>query len=465
MSRYNIAKFKVQRYKINGIYKRVQEFFLNFAQIFSFSSGCFDFSKKNVYFFLKRKFIFLRSVLTSPLYKQSQIVYHFYMNYIIFVTSFFTVSYSILIVYYNCGFIKNKSKDINLEKQKANQVILQKTNQVIPPTITLLVVCRNEEDYLPQLLNSIENQIVLPTKIILINDHSTDKTEDLLSSFAAKYNNVVIHKANGLGKKQGIKEGLQFVDTDYIMFTDADCILSKSHCKIAFDFLSKNNSDMLIGGVNLYGDKSIFLDMQKIEYASLQSSTAGSALNHSSIMCNGANLVVRSSEYINRINDINFKENSGDDMFILHSMKRDNKKIEYIIDSEYIVYTRASKSISEFINQRLRWASKSYSYNDLFTTLSAINIATINIVIILLILISIFNSAYLYLLLVIFIIKCIVDLSLIATYENRLNIIFTQNKFILFLLTTILYPFYSSIIAITSLFYRLLGKHKSPHWR
>ncbi len=379
------------------------------------------------------------------------------MNYIIFVTSFFTVSYSILIVYFNCGFIKNRNIDINLEKKKAD----------LPtsPTITLLVVCRNEEDYLPQLLDSIENQIVLPTKIILINDHSTDKTEDLLSSFAAKHNNVIVHNSNGFGKKQGIKEALHFVDTEYIMFTDADCILSKSHCKIAFDFISKKCSDMVIGGVNLTGDNSIFLDIQKIEYSSLQSTTAGAALNHSPIMCNGANLIVKSSEYINRINDINFKEKSGDDMFILHSMKRDNKKIDYIIDIEYIVSTRAAKNISEFINQRLRWASKSYSYNDLFTILSAANIAAINLVIILLILLSIFNSAYLYLLLAVFIIKCIVDYSLIATYEKKINIAFTQKKIILFLLTTILYPFYSSIIAITSIFYRLFGKHKSPHWR
>ena len=56
---------------------------------------------------------------------------------------------------------------------------------------------------------------------------------------------------------------------------------------------------------------------------------------------------------------------SGDDMLLMHKISKKYKdRILYLKSKEVIVETQAEKSISDFINQRIRWASKADKYED-----------------------------------------------------------------------------------------------------
>lgn len=324
-------------------------------------------------------------------------------------------------------------------------------------SISLIVVCKNEAENIENLIESIENSGDYKDskkksfdKIVLVNDHSTDETLNLMKKLEKKFSNVIIHNSINFGKKNAIKEALKYIDTDYIAFTDGDCILSQNYYSRLHNYISKNSCDMLIGGVKLSGD-GLFAACQQMEYASLQASTAGAAMNNSPIMCNGANLTVRTSLYKEHFNDINYNEISGDDMFMLHSFKRNRYKINYLLDKNFVVTTKACSTLKEFIQQRTRWSSKTASYRDFFTLVTASSVASMNLLIIALIIET--NI----LLSIAFLTKLIVDSILIATYYRKLKLKFELKNLLVLLLVAIIYPFYCCLIVVLSLFKRYLN--------
>ncbi|MCP4647034.1 MAG: glycosyltransferase family 2 protein, partial [bacterium] len=55
-----------------------------------------------------------------------------------------------------------------------------------PPTYALITAVRNEEEHIEKTLNSVVSQTLLPTKWVIVNDGSTDRTEEIVTAFAEK---------------------------------------------------------------------------------------------------------------------------------------------------------------------------------------------------------------------------------------------------------------------------------------
>ena len=126
----------------------------------------------------------------------------------------------------------------------------------------------------------------------------------------------------------GTLEARLTCSSDNIVFTDADCILNKNYIYLAQQYLSQHNSDMLLGAVDIIEEKNFFNIIETIEFASLQAITAYTALLNNPIMCNGANLIIRRTTYLQNIDKININIASGDDMFMLHTLKKNKAKIK-----------------------------------------------------------------------------------------------------------------------------------------
>ena len=322
--------------------------------------------------------------------------------------------------------------------------------------LSIIIACRNEINNLPNLLESIENQTFKPDEVIFVDDNSTDETYNFLINYSKKYNNIKVIKNSGKGKKSALIEAAKIATSKYLIFTDADCYLNNNHCELALQYLNKNNSDMLLGSVDIIDEKGIFNIIEKIEFSSLQAITAYTALLNNPIMCNGANLIIKRNIYIQYIDKINKNIASGDDMFMLHALKKSKAKINYLYDSNYIVKTKGTNSFKKFIIQRTRWASKSINYKDFTTILVAFSVAIINI----LLLIFIFLIPYFILpiFLIIFIIENIIMLHYLFKYKQHKILKYYP---IFFPLMSLFYPLYILTILISILFY----KKNNPHWK
>lgn len=88
------------------------------------------------------------------------------------------------------------------------------------PTISAIIPTFNEQDYLPYLLTSVENQTLKPSEIIVADYNSTDETKQIAKSFGAKIVNVG-ERGPGIARYEGAKHATG----DLLFFSDADNIL------------------------------------------------------------------------------------------------------------------------------------------------------------------------------------------------------------------------------------------------
>ena len=306
------------------------------------------------------------------------------------------------------------------------------------------------------MLESIENQTFKPDEVIFVDDNSTDETYNFLINYSKKYNYIKVIKNSGKGKKSALIEAAKIATSEYLLFTDADCYLNNNHCKLAIQYLNKNNSDMLLGAVDITDEKGIFNIIEKIEFSSLQAITAYTALLNNPIMCNGANLIVKRNIYLLYIDKINKNIASGDDMFMLHALKKNKAKINYLYDSNYIIKTKGTNSLKKFITQRTRWAAKSVNYKDITTILVALLVAIINILLLTLLFLNPYTLITIFL--IIFVIQNIIMLPYFFKYKQYRILKYYS---IIFPLMSLLYPLYIVTILISILFY----KKNNPHWK
>jgi Glycosyl transferase family 2 len=96
-----------------------------------------------------------------------------------------------------------------------------------PPAVSVIVPARNEEASLKNCLDSLVAQTNVAFEIIVINDHSTDRTHEIASSFSDKQVRVV--EAGTLppgwtGKNNAVIAGAKVAQGEWLLFTDADTV-------------------------------------------------------------------------------------------------------------------------------------------------------------------------------------------------------------------------------------------------
>ena len=96
-----------------------------------------------------------------------------------------------------------------------------------PPQVSVIIPARNEEASLGTCLRSLVSQPGIPFEIIVVNDHSTDRTAEIAASFAG----VRVIEAGPLpggwtGKNNAVTAGARVARGSWLLFTDADTIHS-----------------------------------------------------------------------------------------------------------------------------------------------------------------------------------------------------------------------------------------------
>ena len=229
--------------------------------------------------------------------------------------------------------------------------------------ISVVVACRNEQENLPVLLYNIACQDYPKElfEVIIVDDNSTDRTFETASGFTG-IDNILAIRNNGHGKKAAVETGINASSGSLIITTDGDCRIGRNWLRTIAAFYEEHKPDMIICPVQIESGSGFFGRFQELEFLSLQGLTAGSALSGDPVMCNGANLAFTPEVYHDHSQNLHFEIASGDDIFLLYSLKKQNRsKIFWLESPESIVTTAPSPSIWSFLKQRKRWISKARS--------------------------------------------------------------------------------------------------------
>ena len=118
------------------------------------------------------------------------------------------------------------------------------------PQVSVIVPARNEERYIARCLDSLLGQDYPSFEIIAINDSSTDRTSDIMKTYATK-DPRVIHidaspKPEGwTGKNWACYQGYLHARGELLMFTDADSRHLPSAMPLAVGHVVSQNLDAL----------------------------------------------------------------------------------------------------------------------------------------------------------------------------------------------------------------------------
>ena len=112
--------------------------------------------------------------------------------------------------------------------------------------ITIVIPCKNEEEYIPYLLTHLRNQMIGSTRII-IADCSTDNTREVIQATKGKLNVEII---DGGPVSIAKNNGARLATTPYILFIDADVRFFKDTViRDAVDQMESLNLDLV--GLNI----------------------------------------------------------------------------------------------------------------------------------------------------------------------------------------------------------------------
>lgn len=107
---------------------------------------------------------------------------------------------------------------------------------------TVIIPCKNEEERIGTLLQTILTQTVQPKKIIVADANSTDTTLKIVKYYK---NFLPIEIITGGPVAFGRNQGAKLVDTKYIIFIDADMALCKPDLlEKTIDLMEKKSLDM-----------------------------------------------------------------------------------------------------------------------------------------------------------------------------------------------------------------------------
>ena len=329
----------------------------------------------------------------------------------------------------------------------------------IPITfVSVVVACRNEQEQLPHLLRSISEQDYPAGlfEVIIVDDNSTDKTWEIASGLKGRTNIFTIYN-KGSGKKHALRTGINVASGKLIVTTDADCRMGKNWIRTIASFYETYKPDMIICPVQVESLPGFFGRFQELEFLSLQGITAGSAFQGQGTMCNGANLAFTKEAYLKNADNLHFEIATGDDVFFLHSLKKQiRSKILWLESPEALVTTVSSPTAGAYFRQRRRWISKSKAYNDTFSIiLGIVTFVTILLQVSLLVA-GIIDKTFLVVFLYVLLLKSVPDFLILLNISSKYGRKKLMNWF---LPAQIVYPFYVLSVVIYSLIFPQSKEH------
>ncbi len=236
------------------------------------------------------------------------------------------------------------------------------------PFVSIIVAAHNEEKHIPHLLKSLKNQTYNKDlyEIIIINDRSTDNTAKIISENSDENIKLITIDETPIdwtNKKWALNKGIETANGEIVIQTDADCIPNQKWIETIVQAFSDSNTGFVCGPSPLYSKNKIE-DIIQLENNAQDAVSAAAMINNLTLSCTGRNLAFLKSVFldIDGYEDIKHMK-SGDDDLLLHKIKKHtNFKLKFVLDENAMVYSYAPNSISSFINQRLRFASKGLFY-------------------------------------------------------------------------------------------------------
>lgn len=115
--------------------------------------------------------------------------------------------------------------------------------------VSVIVPVYNVGEYLEKCLTSLVNQTLNEIEIIIINDGSTDNSQEIINKFKSKYKNINNYIQENKGQAAARNYGLECSTGEFITFVDGDDYIELDMLEKLYNEIVKNKYDILISDI------------------------------------------------------------------------------------------------------------------------------------------------------------------------------------------------------------------------
>ena len=245
-------------------------------------------------------------------------------------------------------------------------------------TISFVVIipARNEDSNITECINSILNQNYKAElfKILVVDDHSTDRTFEIVSTINSPQLSILQLPSHLYGKKSAMMYAARSLTEENVIlfFTDADCVWQENVLNAHSKAYGGNpQTQMVAGQIENFTDSTVINLFQSMDLRATMALTYWAGTKGLFYLANGAHLSIKKDEFLalDPYSD-NLHLPSGDDVFLARkvALSHDStisriRPIKYLFPTDgSMIHTRALSTWPSLLAQRARWASKTSAY-------------------------------------------------------------------------------------------------------
>ncbi|HSX45923.1 MAG TPA: glycosyltransferase family 2 protein [Candidatus Saccharimonadia bacterium] len=240
------------------------------------------------------------------------------------------------------------------------------------PTISVLVPAHNEENTIERNLLSLYGSDYPKGKleVIVVNDGSTDRTEEVVREFKRTHRDrckIRLINLSNKGKAAALNHGLRrCAKGSLVMCLDSDSFLAPNALRSAAQHFRDSDIVALSSNVNIIEDGTLLALVQRFEYLVCYQMKKGQAFLGVEYIVGGIGSMFRRS-MMKKVSfyDTNTMTEDIDLTMKIIVNKEKRQKIAYAADS--IAYTEPAHSVGALMQQRFRWKfgrSQTFYKND-----------------------------------------------------------------------------------------------------
>lgn len=114
-------------------------------------------------------------------------------------------------------------------------------------TLTVIIPCYNERDTIAGIVEAVERSPVPDKEIIIVDDHSTDGTRDILkNTIAPRVSRIIYHERNQ-GKGAALRTGIAAATGDIVIIQDADLEYDPQEYPLLIEPILAEKADVVYG--------------------------------------------------------------------------------------------------------------------------------------------------------------------------------------------------------------------------
>lgn len=208
--------------------------------------------------------------------------------------------------------------------------------------ISVIIPVYNVEKYLARCLNSIIKNTYKNIEIILVNDGSKDKSQEIIDKYKNKYGNIIKAKEQeNKGPAEARNVGIEMASGEYIMFVDSDDFIKEDYIENYVQPLQEGEYELVAGGYHKWqdGKATYTIELQDKPW--------------SKFMIMGPYTKLYKKSFLQE-NDIKFvKVNIGEDIYFNMQVNAIAKKVKIINYVGYYWFTN-SESISNTMHKDIK---------------------------------------------------------------------------------------------------------------